>query len=88
MGHKIILTAGRANCENRIKELKYDFAVDKFNQRNFFATEATLCTIMLSYNLMSFFRKALLKFRVIFYENFIRKIFLMTDLGLNKNHCV
>ena len=57
------LYRGRANCENRIKELKYDFAADKFNQRNFFATEATLSTVMLSYNLMSFFRKALLKTR-------------------------
>ena len=55
------LYRGRANCENRIKELKYDFAADKFNQRNFFATEATLSTVMLSYNLMNFFRKALLK---------------------------
>jgi len=55
------LYRGRANCENRIKELKYDFATDKFNQRNFFATEATLSTVMLSYNLMSFFRKGLLK---------------------------
>ena len=56
-----ILYHDRANCENRIKELKYDFAADKFNQKNFFATEATLSTVMLSYNLMSFFRKALLK---------------------------
>ena len=24
---------GRANCENRIKELKYDFAADSFNMR-------------------------------------------------------
>jgi hypothetical protein len=57
------LYRGRANCENRIKELKYDFAADKFNQKNFFATEATLSTVMLAYNLMSFFRKALLKSR-------------------------
>jgi hypothetical protein len=33
---------GRADCENRIKELKYDFAADSFNMKNFWATEATL----------------------------------------------
>lgn len=52
---------GRADCENRIKELKFDFAADSFNMRNFWATEATLNTVMLAYNLMSLFRHALLK---------------------------
>ncbi len=33
---------GRANCENRIKELKYDFAADSFNMKDFWATEAAL----------------------------------------------
>jgi len=55
------LYRGRANCENRIKELKYDFGADNFNQKDFFATEATLNTVMIAYNLMSLFRKALLK---------------------------
>jgi hypothetical protein len=40
---------GRANCENRIKELKYDFAADSFNMKDFWATEATLNTVMLAY---------------------------------------
>jgi len=52
---------GRANCENRIKELKYDFGVTGFNQKNFWATEAALATIMMGFNLMSLFRKLLLK---------------------------
>ena len=46
---------GRANCENRIKELKYDFAADSFNMKDFWATEAALNTVMLAYNLMSLF---------------------------------
>lgn len=52
---------GRANCENRIKELKYDFGADSFNMQDFWATEAALSTVMLAYNLMSLFRQALLK---------------------------
>lgn len=49
---------GRADCENRIKELKYDFAADSFCLNSFFATEACLNTVMLAYNLMSLFRQA------------------------------
>lgn len=52
---------GRADCENRIKELKYDFAADSFCLKDFFATEACLNTVMLAYNLMSLFRQAALK---------------------------
>jgi DNA-directed RNA polymerase subunit L len=52
---------GRADCENRIKELKYDFAADSFNMTDFWATEATLNTVMLAYNLMSLLRQVLLK---------------------------
>jgi len=52
---------GRADCENRIKELKYDFAADSFNMRDFWATEAALNTVMLAYNLMSLLRQVLLK---------------------------
>jgi hypothetical protein len=49
---------GRADCENRIKELKYDFAAENFNMKGFWATEAALNTIMLAYNLMSLLRQA------------------------------
>jgi hypothetical protein len=56
---------GRSDCENRIKELKYDFAADSFCLNNFFATEACLNTVMMAYNLMSLFRQAALKSSVI-----------------------
>ena len=52
---------GRADCENRIKELKYDFAADSFNMQDFWATEAAMNTVMLAYNLMSLLRQVLLK---------------------------
>ncbi|MCL2000408.1 MAG: IS1380 family transposase [Planctomycetes bacterium] len=55
------LYRGRADCENRIKELKYDFGSTGFNQKNFWATEAALATIMMGFNLMSLLRKLLLK---------------------------
>jgi hypothetical protein len=55
------LYRGRADCENRIKELKYDFGSTGFNQENFWATEAALATIMMGFNLMSLLRKLLLK---------------------------
>jgi hypothetical protein len=48
-------------CQNRIKELKYDFAADSFNMTDFWATEAALNTVMLAYYLMSLFRQVLLK---------------------------
>jgi hypothetical protein len=52
---------GRADCENRIKELKADFGLDAFNLRDFWATEAALGFAMLAYNLMSLFRQAVLR---------------------------
>jgi hypothetical protein len=52
---------GRADCENRIKELKYDFAADSFNMQEFWATEAAMNTVMIAYNLMSLLRHVLLK---------------------------
>jgi len=52
---------GRADCENRIKELKYDFAADSFNMKNFWGTEAAMNTVMLAFNLMSLMRQTLLK---------------------------
>ena len=55
------LYRGRADCENRIKELKYDFAADSFCLNDFWATEATLNIVMMAYNLMSLFRQAVLK---------------------------
>ncbi|CAH1072843.1 transposase [Candidatus Nitrotoga sp. 1052] len=49
---------GRADCENRIKELKEDFGLDSFNLYSFYATEAAQGFAMLAYNLMSTFRQA------------------------------
>ena len=47
------LYRGRANCENRIKELKYDYGLDKMNEQSFDATEATLLLMTIAYNFMS-----------------------------------
>jgi len=43
--------SGRADCENRIKELKADFGLDSFNVDYFYATGAALGFAMLAYNL-------------------------------------
>lgn len=55
------LYRARANCENRIKELKYDFGADAFNMKAFTATEAALNAVMMAYNLMSLFKRVLVK---------------------------
>lgn len=47
----------RADAENRIKELKYDFGADSFNMQSFSATETAMNCVMLAYNLMSLFRQ-------------------------------
>jgi len=52
---------GRANAENRIKELKYDFGFDSFNMNEFYATEAALNFAVLAYNLMSLFKHAIVQ---------------------------
>lgn len=51
---------GRADSENRIKELKYDFSLDDFVSHNFWATEACGNFIVMAYNFMSLFRHALI----------------------------
>lgn len=61
---------GRADSENRIKELKYDFSIDDFVTNNFWATEACGNFIVMAYNFMSLFRMALI--------NSNRKQFLKT----------
>lgn len=55
------LYRGRANAENRIKELKYDFGFDSFNLNGFYATQAALTFAMIAYNLMSLFRTFVLQ---------------------------
>ena len=51
---------GRADCENRIKEIKEDFGFDSFNMKDFAATEAALNFVVIAYNLMSLFKQAVL----------------------------
>jgi hypothetical protein len=51
----------RADAENRIKELKYDFGLDSFCLDKFWTTEAAFRTIMIAYNLMSLFRQIVFK---------------------------
>ena len=46
----------RADCENRIRELKQDFGLDAFCLQDFWATEASFRFIMVAYNLVSLFR--------------------------------
>jgi len=50
---------GRADTENRLKELKYRFGADGFCSRRFWATEAALRAICLLYNLVETFQGAL-----------------------------
>jgi len=49
---------GRADRENQIKELKFDFVADSFNTQDFWATDAALNTAMLAYNQMSLMRQS------------------------------
>ena len=58
------LYRGRADCENRIKELKADFGLGSFVLRDFWATEAALGVTMLAYNLMSVFRHTVMRQKV------------------------
>lgn len=55
---------GRADCENRIKELKNDFGLDSFSLNSFYATEAALGFAMQAYNLMSIFRQAVMRAKI------------------------
>lgn len=49
----------RANLENRIRELKWDYGIDGFCMKKFFATEAAFQMICFTYNLMQQFQKEL-----------------------------
>lgn len=58
------LYRGRANCENRIKELKYDYGLDKVNQHSFNGTEVTMACMAVAYNFMSLFRQTVVSEKV------------------------
>jgi hypothetical protein len=47
----------RADAENRIKELKYDFGLDGFAMKKMSATEAAFRLVLLSYNVMALFKQ-------------------------------
>ena len=47
---------GRADCENRIKELKQDFGLESFCMQDFWATEASFRWIMVAYNLLMLYQ--------------------------------
>lgn len=50
----------RGDSENRIKELKYDYAIDGFALKHFGAMEAAFRFIMVAFNLMSIFKQAIM----------------------------
>jgi len=54
------LYLGRADSENRIKELLQDFAMSGFVSQKFWATEAAFRMALFAYNLMSLFRQFVL----------------------------
>jgi hypothetical protein len=54
------LYRGRADSENRIKELLHDFGLGGFASRRFWATEAAFRAVLLAYNLMALFRQMVL----------------------------
>jgi hypothetical protein len=52
---------GRADRENRIKEIKHDLGFSNFNMQDFAATEAALNFVVMAYNIMSLFKQAVLR---------------------------
>ena len=54
----------RADSENRIEELKYDFGMNGFCLQKFDATEAAFRSVMIAYNLISLFRQAVLGVKI------------------------
>lgn len=50
----------RADCENRIRELKYDYGIEGFAMKSLWATEAAFRLVMLAYDLMSLFKQKVL----------------------------
>jgi len=50
--------------ENRIKELKYDYGLDKMNQDGFDGTEACLLLMTIAYNFMSLFKQFVINEKV------------------------
>ena len=51
----------RANAENRIKDLKYDYGIDGFSLMEFGAMEAAFRYVMMAYNLMAIFKQLVMR---------------------------
>jgi len=51
----------RADSENRIKEIKYDFGADSFNMYEFYGTDAALNFVIMAYNIMSLFKQTVIQ---------------------------
>lgn len=47
----------RGECENRIKELKYDYGIDGFAFKDIAAVDATFRLVMLAFNIMALFKQ-------------------------------
>jgi hypothetical protein len=60
---------GCANCEHRIKALKYDFAANSLAMQDVCATKAAMNTVMLAYNLMGLPPSHQLRLLEVFMEN-------------------
>ena len=76
---------GRADSENRIKELKDDFSIDSFVSHNFWATEACGNFIVMAYNLFSLFRHALINSPKKSFLKTIRYEFINTPAYFSKS---
>ena len=74
----------RADSENRIKEIKYDFSADKFASKDFWATEACDSFIIMAYNFISLFRHAIINFRQSHFLKTIRYKILSIPAYLEK----
>lgn len=51
----------RAAIENYIKEFKYDYSLDKYSFEKFYATEAAMWFIMITWNLLGWFKSSILE---------------------------
>jgi hypothetical protein len=51
----------RANAENRIKDLKYDYGIEGFSMQDFGAMEAAFRYVMIAYNVMAVFKQIVMK---------------------------
>lgn len=81
------LYRNRADAENRIKEIKYDFGAESFNCHDFWATEAILNFVVIAYNLMSIFRQAVLGLKTQHFMKTLRyKVFAIGAYMVSKEN--